>query len=164
MLFLSRNDTHIERSQLDMRRFGLAAFLAITLLVGVVGAVAYNLGISAGAAEAAISEGASVIYAPASFSPLGLLIGGFFLILLVGFVARAFVGPRRAMHAGGWGPGRWSHAEGHHRGSWDHESVPPPFQPMLERWHREAHTEEQRAGDPGAGTRQPPEPSSKEHA
>ena len=90
-----------------MRRFGRAAFLAITLLVGGVGAVASNLGISAGAAEAAIAEGAAVIYAPPSFLPPGLLIGGC-LILLVGFRARAGVGPGRAMHAGGWGPGRTS--------------------------------------------------------
>ena len=121
-----------------MRRFGLAAFLALTLLVGVVGVVAYNLGVSAGAADAAIAAGASVIYAPATFSPFGLIIGGFFLVMLIAFVAKAIAGPRRHMGPGGWGPGGWGPG-GRHRGDWDHETVPEPFRPMLQRWHEQAH-------------------------
>jgi len=123
-----------------MRRFGFAAFLALTLLVGTIGVVAYNLGVSAGIADAAIAAGASVIYAPATFSPFGLIIGAFFVVMLIGFIARAIggpgrhVGPGRHMGPGGWGPG------GRHRGDWDHETVPEPFRPMLERWHRDAHT------------------------
>lgn len=125
-----------------MRRFGLAAFLALALLVGAVGAVAYNLGVSAGAADAAIAAGASVIYAPATFSPFGLILGGFFLILLIGFIARAIAGPRRHMRPGGppLGPRGWG-PSGRHRGDWDHETVPEPFRPMLARWHRDAHAE-----------------------
>jgi hypothetical protein len=120
-----------------MRRFGLAAFLALTLLLGVTGLVAYNLGVSAGAADAAIEAGAAVIYAPAAISPFGLIIGAFFLVLLIGFIARAFAGPRRHMGAAGWGRHM---GPGHHRGDWDHETVPEPFRPMLERWHDDAHT------------------------
>jgi hypothetical protein len=45
----------------DRRRFGLGALLAIALLVGVVGVVAYGLGLSAGTTEAAIEAGSSVI-------------------------------------------------------------------------------------------------------
>jgi hypothetical protein len=125
-----------------MRRFGLAAFLALTLVVGVVGVVAYNLGVSAGAADAAIAAGASVIYAPAAFSPFGVIIGGFFLILLIGFFARVIAGPRRHMGPGRrpMGPGGWG-PPGRNHGEWDHETVPEPFRPMLTRWHRDAHAE-----------------------
>lgn len=108
-----------------MRRSGLGAYLAITLLVGLVGVVAYNLGLSAGIADAAIEAGASVIYTPATFSPFGLIIGGFFVIVLIGFTARALAGPRRGWGPGASGPGAWGHGHwrhgsgspsGHHRG------------------------------------------------
>jgi hypothetical protein len=127
-----------------MRRFGLAAFLVLALVVGAVGVVAYNLGVTAGATDAAIAAGASVIYAPAAFSPFGIIIGLFFLILFLGFASKLIFGPRRHMGPAGWGgpggPGGW----GRHRGDWDHETVPEPFRPMLERWHQDAHGE---AGD-----------------
>lgn len=135
-----------------MRRFGLAAFLALILLVGVTGLVAYNLGVSAGAADAAIEAGAAVIYAPAAISPFGLIIGAFFLVLLIGFIARAFAGPRRHMGPGGWGRHM---GYGRHGGDWDHETVPEPFRPMLERWHRDAHTGSGAASH-AAGTSAPP--------
>jgi hypothetical protein len=142
-----------------MRRFGLAAFLALTLLVGVIGVVAYDLGVSAGAADAAIEAGASVIYAPATFSPFGLIIGAFFVILLIGFSARAIAGPRRHKGPGRhMGPGGWGGPGGPWRrgGDWDHESVPEPLRPMLERWHRDAHASAAApspGGDSGAGPR-----------
>ena len=129
-----------------MRRFGLIGFLALLLLVGAVGAVSYNLGVSAGAADAAIAEGASVIYAPgAGISPFALIVGGFFVIMLIGFIAKGFAGPRRGMGPGPWGRGRYGH------GSWDDGDVPEPFRPMLERWHKDAH-----ARSSGAGTAPPP--------
>jgi hypothetical protein len=115
-----------------MRSFRLGAFLVLTLLVGIVAVVAYDFGVSAGTAEAAVAAGASVIYAPATISPLGLIIGGFFLLLFLGFLARVIAGPRR-----GWGPEGWHH--GRHGRAWDRDEVPEPFKPVLERWHREAH-------------------------
>jgi len=140
-----------------MRRFGLFGFLVLLFLVGAVGVVAYNLGVSAGATEAAIAEGAAVIYAPAAgFSPFGLILGLFFVILLIGFVAKAFAGPRMAM-----GPG-WGH--GRHGGprDWDRENVPEPFRPMLERWHRDAHdapaSAAARGGQPPTSGARPPAP------
>lgn len=143
-----------------MRRFGFAAFLALILLVGTVGIAAYDMGLSAGSAETAIADGASVIYAPATFSPFGLIIGTFLVIVLIGFIARGFAGPRRHM-----GPGAWGHYGGY-RGHGDHETVPEPFRPMLERWHREAHGAPASAGGttppfgPAPQTTPPPPPAS----
>lgn len=137
-----------------MRRFGLFGFLVLLLLVGAVGAVSYNLGISTGAAEAALADGAAVIYAPAAgLSPFGLILGFFFVVLIIGFIGKAFAGPRMAMGPGHWGHrGRGAWADGH-----DHD-VPEPFRPMLERWHQAAHAPTA-AGMPGTppGSR-PPEP------
>ena len=128
-----------------MRRFGLLGFTALLLLVGAVGVVSYNLGVSAGAADAAIAAGASVIYtAGAGISPFALILGLFFLVLVIALVARSFAGPRMAMGAGSWG-----HRSHRGRGGWDHDEVPEPFRPMLERWHREAHTPGDSTGTAG---------------
>lgn len=121
-----------------MRRFGFGAFLALAILVGLVGVVAYNLGVSTGTTDAAIAGGASVIYAPATLTPFAFIIGAFLLILFLAFAARAIAGPRRRWGHHGWGPGAWD-AYGQDRGNWDHADVPEPFRPMLERWHRDAH-------------------------
>ena len=127
-----------------MRRIGIVAFAALLLLVGAVGFVAYNLGVSAGAADAAIAAGASVIYAPAAVSPFGIILGAFFLILALGFIVKVIAGPRRHRGSGSWGHGPWGMGgPGRPGGPWspDQETVPEPFKPMLERWHREAHAE-----------------------
>ena len=87
-----------------MRSFRLRAFLALTILVGAVAAVAYNLGLSAGAADVAIAAGASVIYAPASISPFAIIFGGFLLLLFIGFLTKAGAGPRHHAADDPWGP------------------------------------------------------------
>jgi hypothetical protein len=131
----NHTNTHERGSR---RRFGLLGALVLALLIGTVGIVAYNIGLTNGAAEAAMAEGAAVIYAPASGpSTFGLILGLGLAILLIGFVARAFAGPRFPMGHRPWGP-RWAGHRGP-RGDWDHEDVPGPFRPMLERWHRDAH-------------------------
>ena len=134
-----------------MRRFGLLAFLVVALLVGAVGVMAYNLGFSAGATDAAIEAGASVIYAPAAgISPFGAIIGLFFVILIIGFVIKAIAGPRVRMGPGPWG----RHGRGYP--GWDHDTVPDHFRPMLERWHRDVHG----SGSATAGqTRSAPPPA-----
>lgn len=141
-----------------MRRFGLFGFLVLLLLVGAVGAVSYNLGVSTGAAEAAIAEGAAVVYAPAAgLSPFGLVVGFLFLVLIIGFIAKAFAGPRIAM-----GHGPWGHAGHRWRGDWHDEDVPEPFRPMLDRWHRETHGSPSTQGptaEGGAPAPQGPPPS-----
>ena len=136
---------------------GLRGFLVL-LLVGAVGVVAYNAGISTGAAEAAIAEGATVVYQTSSWSPFGLLFGFFFLVLIVGFVSKAIFRPRMPYGPGAWG-GR--HRAGHR--DWDHEDVPEPFRPMLEKWHQQAHEppapEAQASGEGGQPPDQRAEPT-----
>ena len=119
-------------------RFGFIGFLVLALLVGGLGVVAFNAGVSSGAAEAAIAEGATVVYQPSGYSPFGAIVGFFFFLLLIGFVMKAFMWRRMSGGPGGWG--------GHYgrRGGWDHDDVPERFRPMLEGWHRRAH------GDPPA--------------
>ena len=135
-----------------MRRFGLFGFVVLLLLVGAVGLVAYNLGVSAGATDAAIAEGAAVIYAPgAGISPFGLIVGFFFVVLILGFIAKAFAGPRMI-----GGPGPWGHRGRGWRADWSHEDVPEQFRPMLERWHRSAHDP---APDSGPTQAAPPRPA-----
>ena len=130
-----------------MRSFRIGAFLVLTILVGAVAAVAYNLGLSAGAADAAIAAGASVIYAPAAISPFAIIFGVFLLLLFIGFLARVIGGPRRHLAHGawgrGWGPGGYGH--------WDGENVPEAFRPVLERWHQQAHTPGDAGPSGGAG-------------
>lgn len=114
-------------------RFGLIGFLLVALFMGVVGVVAFNAGVSSGAAEAAIAEGATVVYQPRGFSPFGAIFGFFFLLLIFGFVMKAFMWRRMPVGPGGWGGRHGNH------GSWDHDDVPERFRPMLEGWHRRAH-------------------------
>ena len=120
-----------------MRSFRLGAFLVLTILVGAVAAVAYNLGLSAGAADVAIAAGASVIYAPASISPFAIIFGGFLLLLFIGFLAKVIAGPRHHAAYGPWGR-RWGPAGS---GGWDGENVPEQVRPMLERWHQRSHAD-----------------------
>ena len=141
-----------------MRTFRIGAFLVLTVLVGAVAAVAYDLGVSAGLADAAVAAGATVVTAPAAISPLGILVGGFFLLLFLGFLARVIAGPRHHLRAGGWG-------RGHHR-NWDSQTVPEHFRPMLDRWHQQSHTTTgtttadngPTSGGPGAYQPGPPPP------
>ena len=97
-----------------MRRFGLPGFLFLALLVGAVGVVAYNAGISTGAAEAALADGATVVYQPAGWSPFGIIIGFFFLMLIFSFIGKALFWGRMPYGPGGWGGRRF----GGHR-DWD---------------------------------------------
>jgi hypothetical protein len=122
-----------------MRRFGFFGFLVFALLVGAVGVVAYDMGISTGAADAAIAEGATVVYQPAAWSPFGLLFGLFFLFLLIGFLGKVFFRPWSPTGHRGWGGRHWASHDwaGHH--DRDHEDVPDPFRPMLEKWHHQVH-------------------------
>jgi hypothetical protein len=114
-------------------RFGFIGFLLFALFTGVVGVVAFNAGVSSGAAEAAIAEGATVVYQPSGFSPFGAIFGFFFLLLVFGFVMKTFMWRRMPSGSGGWGSNHGNH------GKWDPDDVPERFRPMLEGWHRRAH-------------------------
>ena len=109
----------------------IIGFLVLLLLVGVVGVVAYDAGLTAGINEATIAEGATVVYATGGggVSVFGVILGLFFLVLLVGLVARLFFG--RPAKGVGWGagPGPWGYGRWGRHGTWSHEDVPEPFRP-----------------------------------
>ncbi len=116
----------------------LGALLALVLLGGLF-ALAYNLGLSAGAASTSTAATMVVAY-PFGFFHFGFWIFGlFFLILLIGLIVAAFARPHRDRgpwwgYRGWYGPsGAGPHGQGGPR------DVPPPFEPMLEAWHRRAH-------------------------
>lgn len=122
--------------------------------------MAFHAGVSSGAAEAAIAEGATVVYQPSGYSPFGAIFGLFFVLLLIGFVMKAFFWRRMSYAAGGWGGHNGKH------GSWDRDDVPERFRPMLEGWHRRAHdgppSDDGDAGSVTQGaapTRTPPGPT-----
>jgi hypothetical protein len=146
---------HISKGDHLMRRFGFIGFLVLALLVGAVGVVAYNAGISTGAADAAIAEGATVVYQPSGWSPLGLVFGLGFLLLIVGFVSKAIFRPRMPYGPGGMGGRHWAG-----QSDWNHEDVPEPFRPMLEKWHERAHRAPtgSAGGDAAAPPVRPPAP------
>ena len=84
-------------------RFGAIGVLVMALLIGAVGLVAYNAGVSTGAAEAAVADGAAVVYKGAGWSPFGAIFGFFFLFLIFGFIVKAFAFRRWSHGHGGWG-------------------------------------------------------------
>lgn len=113
------------------RGFGLLGILVGLVLLGIVAAVAYNVGLSAGAAGSA--GAAPVVYPWFGFG--GFPIFGFlFLLLIIGLFLALIFRPR------GWGGGYWGHGPWGYR-DWERRDVPPPFEPMLENWHRRAHGE-----------------------
>jgi hypothetical protein len=121
------------------RGFGLLGFLVGLLLLGVVAAVAYNVGVSAGAGSGGTAA-APVVYGPGwGFGGFGFGFFGFlFFILILALLFRAIFRPWGWGHhgwRGGYGPGGWGY-KGTER------DVPPPFEPMLESWHRRMHGEQ----------------------
>lgn len=151
-----------------MRRIGLVGLLFGGLALAGVGAIAYQMGVSAGTTQAAVSAGATVVYgAPWGFGffPIvGLLFFGLLFLAVVGAFAKraAWVragrpggpgfGPGHGpwMMHGGWGPG----GAGRH-GSWGpgtDRPVPPPFDEMLGRWHDQAHGTAPAGSDPASGS------------
>ena len=82
-------------------RFGFIGFLAFALLLGAVGVVVFNVGISMSVTEAAAADGASVVYGGAGWSPFGAIIGLFFLFLFFGCTFNAFAWRRWSYGPGG---------------------------------------------------------------
>lgn len=128
------------------RGFGLLGFLVGVLFLGVVAAVAYNVGLSTGAASTgAVATGAAtpVVYGPWFGWGFGFgffpFFGFIFFILILALVFRAIFRPWGWGHHGwrsGYGPGGWGY-----KGT-ETRDVPPPFEPMLESWHRRMHGEQ----------------------
>jgi hypothetical protein len=153
----------------DMRRFGIVGLLFGALLLGGVGIVAYQAGVTAGTTSAAVAGGATVVYhAPWAFGfgfPLfGLLFGLLFLGLLFALIRRVAWGSRGGPggpggpggHPGhGWG-GPWAMKGWGGPGGWSGEPgtdrpVPPPVAEMLGRWHAQAHEATPSAAPPAPG-------------
>jgi len=128
-------------------RFGFLGVLVGLLIVGIVAVAAYNVGLSAGAGAAGAAA-APVVYHPwFGFGFFGGFLGFLFFILILAFLLRAIFRPWGWGHGwrGGYGPGGWGY-----KGT-EMRDVPPPFEPMLESWHRRAHGE-----TPPAGASTPP--------
>jgi hypothetical protein len=132
-----------------------------------VGVIAYQLGLSAGTTQAAVSAGATVVYAAPGVgfgSLLGLLFFGLLFLAIVGGFVKRIAWSRAGRPGGsGFGPGRgpwmmhggWGHGGPDGRGStWGHGTdrpVPPPFDEMLGRWHDQAHGTAPTSPSPTAG-------------
>src|SRR5690606_18371787 len=92
-----------------MRRIGLVGALIGALALGAVGVIAYQLGLSAGTTQAAVSAGATVVYAAPGIG-FGSLLGLFFFGLLFLAIVGGFVKRAAWVRAGrpggpGFGPG-----------------------------------------------------------
>jgi hypothetical protein len=122
-----------------MRRgFGLIGLLVTTILVIIVGTIAYNIGWSDGVAQhlpAGTVAGPGPYYGYGYGWHGGFGILGFFLFLLFIFFIfslfrMAFFGRRM------WGGGGW----GGYKGGYGH-GVPPGIEERLQDWHKRAHGE-----------------------
>lgn len=156
-----------------MRRIGLVGLLIGGLALGAVGVIAYQMGVTAGTTQAAVSAGATVVYgAPTGFGfgffpILGLFFFGLLFLAIVGGFARRAAWARAGRPGGpGFGPGRgpwmmhggWApSSEGGH-GTWGpgtDRPVPPPFDEMLGRWHERAHGTAPAGSGPTSGPTEP---------
>ncbi len=135
-----------------MRRgFGFIGLVATTILLVIVGVIAYNVGWSDGVAThlPAGTQGAPPYYygyGPhfwgAGFGIFGLLWFLFVLFVLFGLLRFAFLG--RRFRGGGWGYGPG--------GGFGHHGMPPAIDERMQEWHKRAH------GDQPSGTAPPPPP------
>jgi hypothetical protein len=136
-------------------RFGFLGLLPLLLLVLLVGAVAYNWGLSTGQTQ--VAPAGTVVYPVQYVHTFGFGFGGFlFFLLIIVLLLKAFSWRRWSGGHGGWGHRAW-HGRGDdtdpRSGPWSHGDVPPMFAPMLENWHRRAHdgtATERPAGGPPA--------------
>src|SRR5712692_7552375 len=138
-----------------MRRgFGLIGLVVTTILLVIVGVIAYNVRWSDGVATH-LPEGTAVAppyyygYGPHAFGwgfgIFGFLWFLFVLFILFGLLRFAFFG--RRFGGGGWGYGRGMGRHGYGYG------VPPAIDERMQEWHKRAHGEQ-----PPAGSETPPPP------
>lgn len=118
--------------------------LAFLVTVLVIGGIGYILGAGTGGVVTTAAPAGTVVYAPwHGFGFFGFLFPLLFIFLLF----FAFSGGRgRGGYGRGSGPSGWY-------GPGEHRDVPPPYDAMLETWHKRAHGEpdndprpEQRSG------------------
>jgi hypothetical protein len=139
-------------------RFGwLGALLGLVLLVAVA-AVGYYVGVNAGTTAVGVEPGtvAPVYYGHWFFGGFQLFGFLFFFLILFLLFGALFRGRRWGGWHGGYGyygRGPWGWGPGEMR------DVPPPFEPMLESWHKRAHGEAP-TGSASAGSSEPGSPPS----
>jgi len=132
-------------------RFGVFGLVAGVILLLIAGAVGYYIGVGAGPVAQSVAPGAvaPVYYAPWFFG--GFHLFGFLFVFLILFLI--FGALFRGRRWGGWHGGYGYYG----RGPWGWgpgdapRDVPPPFQGMLEDWHKRAHGEAA-SGSPGTGS------------
>ena len=121
---------------------GLVFLIGILLVVGAIGVLAYNTGLTQGASQALSTEGAEVgspyIFAPFyRFGPASWLL----FCLVVPFLFFVVFGMMKAIFAP-WGMSR------RNRWGWMGSSDRRRrFEEMAEEWHRQAHAKEERQTD-----------------
>ena len=141
-----------------MRRgFGLIGLLFTTIVLVIVGAIAYNVGLSDGVAQH-LPAGTTAPgpyyygYGPgwgAGFGFFGFLWFLFVLFIIFGVLRFLFFG--RRMWGGGWGYGHGMGPGGH---GWKGGSgVPPAIEERMQEWHKRAHGEQ-----PSSSSTPPPPP------
>ena len=139
-----------------MRRgFGVIGLVLTSILLVVVGVIAYQAGWSQGFATH-VPEGATAV-APYYYGPhewgggfFGFLFFLFILFVVFGFLRMAFFG-RRMWGGGGWGYGHGMGPGGH---GWKGGSgVPPAIEERMQEWHKRAHGEQ-----PSSSSTPPPPP------
>ena len=140
-----------------MRRgFGLIGLVFTTILLAIVGVLAYNAGWSEGAATH-VADGTAAVapyyyYGPHFFGAgiFGFLFFLFILFVFFGFLRMAIFG--RRMWGGGWGYGRGMGPGGPGKHGWYGGNVPPAIEERLKEWHKQAH------GEPPSSSSTPPPP------
>jgi hypothetical protein len=119
---------------------GVVLVVALIAAAAALGWMAYNAGLTQGAAQAAGAPQGVIPYAmygphfmaPFGFGFLGCLVPLAFLFLVFGlFRLVACGGMRRHMH-GGWGP----------RGGFTPDGMREHWHQRMDEWHREAHAAE----------------------
>jgi hypothetical protein len=131
-----------------MRRgFGFLWVALTSILLAVVGVIAYQAGWAAGAATH-VADGAAAAV-PYYYDGPGFFGFGFFGFLF--FLFLLFVLFRIARFGRGWGYGGWGHRgySGYGAYSGGKGGVPPAIEERMQEWHKRAH------GEP-APTPQPP--------
>jgi hypothetical protein len=163
----SVDPSHQEQEHMQ-RRFGFLGVLFVGVIALIVGGLGYAAGLAAGQTGAGAATG-TVVYPVGLWHPFGFgLFGILFFVLILVLLLRAIAGPRRWGGPGwgyggrGWGPGWQGWGPGGPKGTGDSGGnayftyeVPPPFEPMLERWHQRAHGETP-GGAPAPGSAEPP--------
>ncbi len=132
-----------------MRRgFGLIALVVTTILLAIVGVIAYNVGWSDGLATHVPAGTAEVPPYYYGYGPhFGFGIFGLFWFVFIVFglfwlLRLAFFGRRH--WGGGWG----------HKGGGYGYGIPPGIDERMQEWHKRAHGEQ----PSGSGTTPPPPP------